>query len=96
MDESIYKQAKNALNVSKEHFVKFIDSLPQMAWAGQVNGKILYFNKAWNAYTGMPAGNTIGWLKAVHPEDSCYVIEAWKNAPLTGDYNRRVPHAQWG
>jgi PAS domain S-box-containing protein len=87
MDESIYKQAKNALNVSNENLLDFMDALPQMAWAAQPNGKVIYFNKAWHAYTGKARGTTEGWITTVHPEESSQVIEAWKNALQKGDYH---------
>lgn len=87
MDESIYKQAKKALSTSSEALLDFMDALPQMAWTGSPNGKILYFNKAWYNYTGMRPGPTEGWLKMVHPEDSCQVIEAWNKSLQSGDYH---------
>ena len=86
MDESIYKQAKNALKVSNERLHEFMDALPHMVWTGNSSGKILFFNKAWYAYTGMKPGQTEGWVNVVHPEDSPQVIAAWNQALLTGQY----------
>ncbi len=87
MDESIYKQAHCALQISNEHLLEFMDALQQMAWTGSPTGKILYFNKAWYSYTGMHPGPTDGWLKMVHPEDSWHVIEAWNKSLQAGDYH---------
>jgi PAS domain S-box-containing protein len=87
MDESIYKQAKNALDVSNENLLEFMDALPQMAWAAQPNGKVIYFNKAWHMYTCKAPGTTDGWITTVHPEESSQVIEAWKSALQKGDYH---------
>lgn len=87
MNVSIYKQVKNALQISNEYLIEFMDALPQMAWTGSPSGKILYFNKAWYDYTRIPAGPTDGWLKTVHPEDSFQVIEAWNKSLQSGDYH---------
>lgn len=87
IDESIYKQAENALNISNGYLLEFMDALPQMAWTAGTNGKILYFNKAWYRYTGMRPNQTEGWINVIHPEDSSQVISVWNNALTTGDYH---------
>ncbi|MBC5774268.1 PAS domain-containing protein [Pontibacter sp. KCTC 32443] len=87
IDVSVYKLAEKALNKSDDHLHEFMDALPQMTWISNSGGKILYFNKAWYEYTGMHPGQTDGWVKVVHPEDSAQVIEAWRQALVSGQYH---------
>ena len=87
IDVSIYNLAKKALQQGEECLLEFLDALPQMAWTGSPSGKILYFNKAWYAYTGMKPAQTDGWVNVIHPDDSSEVISAWNTSLRTGDYH---------
>lgn len=87
MDVSIYKQVRNALQISNEYLTEFMDALPEMAWTANTAGKILYFNKAWYEYTGMKPNQTEGWINVIHPEDSSRIISTWNNSLTTGDYH---------
>ncbi|NDK57174.1 PAS domain-containing protein [Pontibacter fetidus] len=87
MDVSIYKQVKSALDVSYKYLTEFMDALPQMCWTADTAGKILYFNKAWYAYTGMMHNQTQGWINVIYPEDSSRIIASWNNSLTTGDYH---------
>jgi PAS domain S-box-containing protein len=84
VDLSSRKRAEQDLRESNERFQKLIESLPLMAWTASPSGKILHFNRNWYSYTGMPQGQTEGWINMVHPEDSAQVLTAWRKAVVTG------------
>jgi PAS domain S-box-containing protein len=84
IDTSMGKHAQEALRESNERFQQLIEALPLMAWTASPSGKILHFNRNWYSYTGMPQGQTEGWINVVHPEDSAQVLTAWRKAIVTG------------
>ncbi|MFD2246398.1 PAS domain-containing protein [Pontibacter ruber] len=86
IDLSASKQAELALKESNARFQHLIEALPYMAWTADANGKVLFYNKIWYKYTGMPEGQTEGWLNYVHPEDSAHVITTWSAALQSGYY----------
>ena len=59
------------------------DYLPTLVWGGEPDGRLVYFNNAWLAYTGRTLAEEIkdGWTKGVvHPEDFDRVISYYRNA----------------
>ncbi|TXK47453.1 PAS domain-containing protein [Pontibacter qinzhouensis] len=86
IDISASKRVEQALLESEDRFHKLLESLPHMAWTALPNGKVIFFNRSWYAYTGMPMGQTEGWVKVIHPEDTAQVIMVWHNALTLGYY----------
>lgn len=86
MDMSVYKQAQLAYKKSNDQLLDLLETLQQMAWVAIPNGKVVYFNRQWHNYTGMKPGQTEGWVKFIHPEDSPLAIAAWNQALTSGHY----------
>jgi PAS domain S-box-containing protein len=54
-----------------------IDSLPDMVWATEPDGRAEFFNHRWYEYSGVPLHEAVGfgWQSAVHPEDRPQLLE---------------------
>ncbi len=63
-----------------------LESLPQMAFTTDTEGKATYFTKGWYFYTGQTAGEPLGegWASVVLPEDLSKVTEHWKRSLESG------------
>jgi PAS domain S-box-containing protein len=51
------KRAETALQVSERQFHTLADSIPQLVWMAEADGKIFWFNGHWYEYTGAPVGD---------------------------------------
>jgi PAS domain S-box-containing protein len=51
------KRAEAALRASELQFHTLADSIPQLVWMAEANGKIFWVNSHWYDYTGVPAGD---------------------------------------
>lgn len=65
------------LEISKQRFQVFLDSIPQTAWASNAEGEVEYYNQRWYDYTGLTFEQTKdwGWKQVIHPDDLNYNIE---------------------
>ena len=63
-------RAEEALRGSEERFRAIADSIPQLAWMADAEGRVDWFNRGWLEYTGttLEANQGVGW-KAVHHPD---------------------------
>ena len=64
----------------------FIDSIPGLAWSASPDGSALSVNRRWLDYTGLTAEAATGWgwQVAIHPDDLPEMLEAYRNALVTG------------
>jgi PAS domain-containing protein len=53
------------------------DALPQIVWTTTPDGQLLYKNRRWIDYTGMPAFPW-NWGEFVHPEDKQGLLTEWE------------------
>jgi PAS domain S-box-containing protein len=51
------KRVEAALRASERQFHTLADSIPQLVWMAEADGRIFWFNGHWYDYTGMPAGD---------------------------------------
>jgi PAS domain S-box-containing protein len=71
------------LRASELRFRLMADSIPQIVWIVDENGRAIYFNKQWSAYVGVsPEGNPpeSSIDDFVHPDDRAYTKRAWNRA----------------
>jgi PAS domain S-box-containing protein len=63
-----------------------IDSLPDVAWTAQPDGRAEFFNQRWREYTGLPLDEALdcGWQSAVHPDDRPRLLERWHSSLESG------------
>ncbi|WP_249780326.1 PAS domain-containing protein [Bradyrhizobium sp. dw_411] len=51
------KRAEAALRASELQFHTLADSIPQLVWMAEANGRIFWVNSGWYEYTGVPSGD---------------------------------------
>jgi PAS domain S-box-containing protein len=86
--ESIERgRVERTLRDSEVRFRALADSMPQIVFAADADGRVSYFNRQWYEYTGLPPGDVDyeSW-KGVHTEEGLRrVMEAWPQALRTGE-----------
>jgi len=80
------KQYQQALQESESKFRLLSDSLPQLIWTADTNGKIFYYNQNVFDYSGSTSEQILkdGWLQLIHPDDRENNIKSWMEAIKTG------------
>lgn len=80
------KRAEAALKASEQQFHTLADSIPQLVWMAEADGKIFWFNSHWHDYTGIPAGEIFGrdWNKLLDPAVARKASEHWAHSLATG------------
>ena len=71
-----------ALSESETRFRGMADHTPVMIWVTNPTGHCTYLNPRWYEFTGQApgAGEGLGWLDAVHPEDRAIAEQAFVTA----------------
>lgn len=79
-------KAQEALKNSEERLSFLAESIPQMVWTSNCEGKFDYCNLGWLEYTGLSMEETQGegWVKALHIDDLEASALAWKHSIDTG------------
>lgn len=76
------REAADALRESEERYRLLSESVPQLVWSCDAEGRCDYLSSQWRAYTGVPEADQLGykWLAALHPEDRDRTVESWRAA----------------
>jgi PAS domain S-box-containing protein len=76
----------SALQESERQFRSLADSIPQLAWMGEANGNLFWYNRRWYEFTGTTAEQMQGWgWRSVHdPQVLPDVIMKWQSSIATG------------
>ncbi|EIC28869.1 MULTISPECIES: EAL domain-containing protein [Methylomicrobium] len=87
---------------SEERFHVLADSLPIKIWMADLEGRCLWFNRAWLDFTGRPMEEELGygWLNDVHPRDRDVCLNGYQNAmaakePVVLEYRLRRHDGQF-
>ena len=74
------------LRVSEAEFHDLAEAMPQIVWVTGPDGKNIYFNQQWMAYTGLSLEESYGegWIKPFHPDDRQGTLDAWRDATVNG------------
>ncbi len=80
-------RAEEALQQSEAQFRTLADSIPQLAWMGNADGWIFWYNQRWYQYTGTTPQQMEGWgWQSVHnPVELPNVLKQWKASIATGE-----------
>lgn len=76
-----------ALRQSKERFRLMADSVPQIVWITDPEGRVEFFNRQWSDYTGKafePATAAEIAAAVVHPDDVAITVERFEKARSSG------------
>jgi len=70
------------LRDSESRFKDLAESLPQLVWTCDANGRCDYVSRQWVTYSGVCVEQQIGcsWMTLVHPQEHSTVAERWKDA----------------
>jgi PAS domain S-box-containing protein len=80
------KEHDMALRLSEEKFRVLGETLPQMIWTTDPEGRLNYASKRYFEFTGMTLEqlNGVGWFTVIHPEDLIRNLPVWKDAIAKG------------
>jgi PAS domain S-box-containing protein len=71
--------------VSLDTFQDLADSMPQLVWTADSNGKVDYYNNKWRDFKGInPTSSGFSWQPVVHPHDLPATLRAWESALKQG------------
>lgn len=80
-------QAEEALRESENQFRLLADTLPQAIWINDTDGNVVFLNKWWTDYCGIPFELTTTSqvaLDSIHPEDSPKLLATFAQAMQQG------------
>jgi PAS domain S-box-containing protein len=78
-------EANAALIASEARFRTLADTIPQIIWSSDGDGRHDYFSSRWNEFTGLnPVADADIWKDLIHPEDRERVFGVWSNSRETG------------
>ncbi|HUF19757.1 MAG TPA: PAS domain-containing protein [Burkholderiales bacterium] len=74
------------LEESEALFGALTDVAPQVVWASDADGAIVYFSRRWYDYFGGSSEEWLGngWVAVLHPEDRDAQLEKWLQATRDG------------
>lgn len=80
------QSALAALQESEEAFRMLADSMPQLVWTAQPDGRVDYYNQRYLEFAGIApkAGEEWTWMPTLHHEDVDITVAAWQKALETG------------
>ena len=79
-------RAEAGLRESESRFRLMADSVPQIVWITDADGRLQFFNKQWSDYIGAAPPDTAEEVAAalIHPDDAAATISAFAKARQTG------------
>jgi PAS domain S-box-containing protein len=81
------QQRTAPLSAAEEEFRRMADSIPQIVWITDAEGRTEFFNQQWSVHTGVPfTPSNAAEIAAsfVHPDDVAPTIAAWEDARRRG------------
>ncbi len=69
-DETDAREAERRIRESEARFRMIADSIPQMAWISEPDGRLVWYNRRWYEFTGttFEAMQGYGWSQVHHPD----------------------------
>ena len=87
VEKSGRQAAQAALRTSEENFAAIVDTMPQLCWMADADGRMIWFNRRWYDYTGTsPAQMAEPGAGVVHHiEELEDVQRQWRHSVETGN-----------
>ena len=75
----LLKKAFDEVRRSKAELETILNTIPTVAWRGEPDGSINYFNRRWHEYTGLSpeASHGWGWTAIIHQDDKQRAMDKW-------------------
>jgi PAS domain S-box-containing protein len=85
-DISGRKEAERALAASEARYRGLLNSLPQLVWTCDRDGRCDWLSEQWCEYTGVRAGDQLefGWMNVIHPDDLEIQLSLWRASLAAG------------
>jgi PAS domain S-box-containing protein len=95
------KQAEEKVKESRENWRVLAETVPQLVWTAQVDGRLDYVNQRFCAYTQTTSERLLGdgWSHFLHPEDAERALAERERAFSTGtpyEIEQRLRNGQTG
>ncbi|MDP5199471.1 PAS domain S-box protein [Flavobacterium sp. DG2-3] len=81
-------EARKKIEESEKRFRSLTESIPQLIWETDAEGKALFTSGKWLEYTGIEPGIEDSWQKMIHPDDFEENVKIWQHALKTGEMYR--------
>ncbi|HKO54078.1 MAG TPA: ATP-binding protein, partial [Polyangiaceae bacterium] len=75
------REAQRRASSSEEQFRSLVETMPQLTWISDAQGKLTFRNKHWRDYTGLalePAD--ADWQSVHHPDTLARIVAGWAEA----------------
>jgi PAS domain S-box-containing protein len=85
-DISEKKRAEEVVLANERNLGLIINTMPVLAWSALPDGNADFFNQRWLDYTGLSAGDALGWnwSGAFHPDDLDRITDYWRSLISSG------------
>lgn len=84
------------IEASEGRLRSILDSIPQMVWTNEPDGRQSFYNKQWYAFTGLPIerADNVRRSELVHPDDLAAAMATWDRSisscvPYEAEYRLR-------
>ncbi|MCE9531071.1 MAG: PAS domain S-box protein [Planctomycetes bacterium] len=71
------KELEDRLRRSVARFRLLAESIRQMVWTSDPQGRVEYYNQRWIDHTGVTVDQAQSWSEVVHPEERDRAVAAW-------------------
>jgi PAS domain S-box-containing protein len=87
-------EASRRVRESERRYRFLAETVPQLIWTADTNGRLDYCNERWFAFTGFSFDQLRGdgWQEALHPDDRQTTVAAWSEAVRTGEDRYQIEH----
>ncbi|TIX49282.1 PAS domain S-box protein [Alteraurantiacibacter aquimixticola] len=79
------RAASREIARSEERFRALADSMPDMAFSANHEGKFDYFNERWKEFTGFGTFDEEAGKRVLHPDEYDAIMERWGKAVANGE-----------
>ena len=76
--------SRKKIEASESDFRQLADSLPQLVWTTDQEGRQIFASKRWKEYTGIEPSGLDTWTKIVHPKDLASISKIFSESLATG------------
>lgn len=80
--------ARSKIEASEKQFRTLTETLPQLIWMTDENGRQLFASGRWSEYTGVSPIDAAAWPQIVHPDDLESIAHSWADSLQTGRQHR--------